>query len=235
MLLITTNADCNLPKCSATNICQRCKAMITFKKFQKTYNTNIVLSMDDLRIPIGTHWIKGENGSGKTTLFKSLAGLLPYEGDIIFDDGISAKKKPTHFRRLVNYSEAEPLYPGFLTAKDLIRFIGKTKGADSVQQNSLIEHFRISRFLNNACQTYSSGMLKKVSLVLAFLGKPRIIILDEPLITLDEEARNLLYDIIQKTILENSTSFFISSHQPLQNVVKNIYTYNIENKTMISA
>jgi ABC-2 type transport system ATP-binding protein len=208
--------------------------MITFKKFQKRYGAKVILSIDEHKIPIGMHWVKGENGSGKTTLFKSLAGLLPYDGDIIFDDGVSAKTNPITFRRFVNYSEAEPLYPGFLTAKDLIRFIGKTKGADIAQQDSLIENFDIKHFLNNACHTYSSGMLKKVSLALSFLGNPRIIILDEPLITLDEHARSLLYGMIQKSISKSGTSFIISSHQPIPDTtIKSMNTYSIQNKTII--
>jgi ABC-2 type transport system ATP-binding protein len=209
--------------------------MITFKKFRKCYSNTTVLSIDELDIPAGIHWVKGENGSGKTTLFKSLAGLIPYDGDIIFEDRLSSKQNPIQFRRLINYSEAEPLYPGFLTAKDLIRFIGRSKRADKAQQHFLIEHFGVSAYLDKACQTYSSGMLKKVSLVIAFLGKPRVIILDEPLITLDEHARSLLYSMIQ-TVSAEGISFLLSSHQPIAPVTTNkMYTYRIENKTMISA
>jgi ABC-2 type transport system ATP-binding protein len=63
--------------------------------------------------------------------------------------------------------------------------------------------------------TYSSGMVKKLSLVLAFIGRPALIALDEPLVTLDADSVPILYDLIAKTYHEQQTGFLISSHQEL--------------------
>src|SRR4051812_3044142 len=108
--------------------------MLQLRGFKKSYQSNLVLSVDDLDIPSGISWLKGENGAGKTSLFKSLAGILPFDGDVTLDS-IDLKKNPVAFRRIVNYSEAEPTYPEFLTAKDLVRFVGKAKGATLDQQD----------------------------------------------------------------------------------------------------
>ena len=58
-------------------------------------------------------------------------------------------------------------------------------------------------------------MLKKLSLILAFFGRPKVIMLDEPLITLDAEAVETLYHIIQKEYQLNSVTFLLTSHQSL--------------------
>lgn len=209
--------------------------VLSLRNFSKRYNGVSVLSAQEIHFSQGLNWIKGANGAGKTTLFKSLAGILPHEGEVFFDDAISLSSHPVEFRKRVNYSEAEPVFPGFLTAKDLIRFIGKTKGSPDAQQRHLIHRLELGPFLENPCETYSSGMLKKLSIALAFLGSPRAIILDEPLITLDENARAILSTIIQDAV-NHGIIFLISSHQLIEGLSINITeTFHIQDKTILHA
>lgn len=206
--------------------------MLILQNFSKRYNDHLVLEIRNHSFDKGAHWIKGENGSGKTTLFKTLAGILPFEGEIFFEDGISLKKDPVTFRRRINYCEAEPIYPGFLTAKDLIRFVGKARGADISQQDQYARLLGVHAFLDKPTETYSSGMIKKLALSMAFMGEPRVIILDEPLITLDEQARSVLFQLIRERLSQQVT-FLISSHHtiPMQEIdMKN--TCLIQNKHM---
>jgi ABC-2 type transport system ATP-binding protein len=189
--------------------------MLIIKNFAKRFNDHLILEIPHQEFRFGIHWIKGENGSGKSTLFKSIAGIIPFEGEISFDDEIGIKKNPLKFREKVNYSEAEPLYPGFLTAKDIIRFIGKVKNESIENQDHYARKLGVDIFFDKPCETYSSGMTKKLSLVMAFLGNPKLIILDEPLITLDEQARIILYDLIKSKTETTNTTFLISSHQSI--------------------
>jgi ABC-2 type transport system ATP-binding protein len=208
--------------------------MLEFKNFSKAYNGQPVISIPELKLTPGIYWIRGENGSGKSTLFKSLAGLLPYEGSIILSNAIDLREQPIEFRRRVNFSEAEPLFPGFLTSKDLIRFVGSAHGANVKQQNEIASKFGIDAFIDKRCETYSSGMLKKLSLALAFLGKPKVVILDEPLITLDEEARRVLTRMIGELDQAGDVVTLISSHQSIELSEINIKDkYRIVNKTLV--
>lgn len=207
--------------------------MLQLKDFSKSYGSFKVLSIPALAFEKGVYWIKGENGSGKTTLFKSLAGIIPCNGDVSIQNEWTLKKNPVEYRKRVNYSEAEPLYPGFLTSKDLIRFIGNAKGATPQDQDELSKKLGVHDFMDQSCSTYSSGMLKKVSLTLAFLGDPRVIILDEPFITLDDATRKSLSDLIREK-LSGDVVFLISSHQAFDDYPVDIKKmYAIRNKTLI--
>ena len=144
-----------------------------------------------------------------------MAGIIPSEGDISVNT-ISLANDPVAYRLQVNYSEAEPLYPTFLTAKDLVRFVGKAKGATVDQQDRCCKALGVDEYFAKACGTYSSGMLKKLSLAMAFLGNPKLIILDEPLVTLDERSRHYLLTLVkEKTGGKEPITILLSSHQVL--------------------
>jgi ABC-2 type transport system ATP-binding protein len=210
--------------------------MLQFKNFSKSYNDQQVITISALTLEAGIYWIRGENGSGKSTLFKSLAGLLPYRGNIVLQGTIDQRQQPLEFRRRVNFSEAEPLFPGFLTAKDLVRFVGSARDASTDQQNDITSRLGIDSFIDKRCETYSSGMLKKLSLALAFLGKPNVIILDEPLITLDEQARNILLKMIADVNSTGDVITLLSSHQSFDLPGVQIRgSFNIVDKTLVAS
>lgn len=188
--------------------------MLYFNNFRKSYGQNLVLAIDDLTIDNGIYWVKGVNGSGKSTLLKSIGGFLFFNGDIILD-GINMKQRGVDYRKKVNFADAEPLYPEFLTGWEMISLFKKAKGGDIGQERYYVESMQMEGYLNNPLGTYSSGMLKKLSLVLAFLGNSSLILLDEPLITIDAESLKVLYEWIVKKHIADNVTFLLSSHQPL--------------------
>ena len=187
--------------------------MLSITNFIKKYQGNPapVLSIREYILEEGIYWLKGENGSGKTSLMKSVAGLIPFEGDIAVNN-LNIHKGRMNYTRIVNYSEAEPVYPPFLTGKELIDFYKATKGGDFPA--ALMNGLGVGHFMHQKTATYSSGMLKKLSLVLGFIGKPKLILLDEPLIALDVAA----VEVLQSAIMDYNkmgVSFLITSHQLL--------------------
>ena len=196
--------------------------MLSITDFKKKYagNQHPVLSIPELNVDAGIYWFKGENGSGKTSLFKSIAGLIPFEGTIVVN-GFNIIQHRMTYTKLVNYAEAEPVYPAFLTGTDLIEFYKHTKGGSFPA--ALFESLGVEKFMHQKTATYSSGMLKKLSLVLGFMGNPQLILLDEPLIALDVAA----VEALQLMILQFSrqaVSFLITSHQPLSSEVMEVAT-----------
>nr|WP_068892541.1 ATP-binding cassette domain-containing protein [Pedobacter panaciterrae] len=188
--------------------------MIQLRNFKKSYGEYTALQIPELDLDTGIYWVKGVNGSGKSTLLKSMAGMLSCQGDILINT-TSLKKNPVHYRKLVNFGEAEPLFPTFITGLEMIDLFVSAKDAPNEQKESLIESLKMQHYIQTAVNSYSSGMLKKLSLVLAFIGNPSVILLDEPLITIDTDSLKVLYHLIAKEHTDRGTTFLITSHQPL--------------------
>jgi ABC-2 type transport system ATP-binding protein len=205
--------------------------MLTVSQFIKKYPgaDTAVLQIDNWEIGKGIYWIKGENGAGKTSLIKCIAGLLNFSGEIAVNN-FKIKKHRQQYTRQVNYAEAEPLFPPFLTGVELLEFYSNTNGGPI--PNTLIEEMNMEHFLQQKTGTYSSGMMKKLSLALAFTGKPSLILLDEPLIALDTKAVIVLQNYIAQQ-LKKEVSFLVTSHQPLDaSIVAYTGTYLVANKTL---
>jgi ABC-2 type transport system ATP-binding protein len=188
--------------------------LLQLHNFQKSYGGAPVLTIPEWHLPTGIHWLKGPNGTGKTTLFRCIAGMLPFEGDISLN-GLDSRRDAVPYRLGINYAEAEPTFPPFLTGYELIRWVADAKQAPARQADALIEAFGVGTFMHTPVGTYSSGMLKKTSLVMAFLGKPALILLDEPLVTLDVAATQTVIQLIE-TARGEGVSFLLSSHQAIE-------------------
>ncbi len=185
---------------------------LSLRNLRKSYGTHEVLSIPEWSIGEGIYWIHGENGAGKSTLFRTLAGMLPFKGEVLLDRQFDLKQQPVAYRLRLNLGEAEPLYPSFLTPADLLAFVAEAKQSPAGQVQDIIQALGIN-YLDQPMGSCSSGMVKKTSLALAFLGVPSLIILDEPLITIDLEARAALFGLI-RDYHARGVMFLLSSHQP---------------------
>jgi ABC-2 type transport system ATP-binding protein len=192
--------------------------MLILKNYKKKYGGALVLQAESLQIPEGLIWIRGVNGSGKSTLLKSIAGIIPFEGDIMLN-GISLKKDPVIIRRKITYAEAEPFYPEMLTAREIIEFAASVRDESDDKTLELIRYFGVDDFYKQACGGYSTGMLKKVALIMAFLGDADLILLDEPFAFIDQETELKLIEIIRR-FKDKGKSLMITSHHemPMQEV-----------------
>jgi len=189
--------------------------MLQFTRFSKSYNGRNILSIDNLSMDQGIYFLNGINGAGKSTLLKCVTGFINFHGDI-FLNGINLRKNGISYRQLVNFGDAEPLFPDFLTGLEMIRIFERAKDAPDRQAKELIDSMELNAFISDPVASYSSGMLKKLSLLLSFLGRPKLICLDEPMITLDRSSILKLSKLIIDYNTNKGTSFIISSHQNLE-------------------
>jgi ABC-2 type transport system ATP-binding protein len=91
--------------------------MIQITSYKKTYDNHLILAIDELRLETGIHWILGKNGSGKSTLFKSIMGIIPFEGSIVVE---GFKSSSIDSKRIIGFSEAEPQFPASVSGYDIL-------------------------------------------------------------------------------------------------------------------
>lgn len=185
--------------------------MLSLTNINKKYGSHEVLNFSAWNLDKGVYWVKGGNGTGKSTLFRIISGQVPFKGEVQLN-GISLRKEPVKFRSKISFAEAEPQYPLFIKGRELIDFYSATRKAERKQAEELATHFEMTPFLDNVVGSYSSGMLKKISLICALIGDADIFILDEPLITIDIQSADKLYKLIKEKAGQGK-SFLLSSHQ----------------------
>ena len=151
--------------------------------------------------------VKGPNGSGKTTLLKILKKIsLPDHGKIIFSSEINEKDIS------LQASNENTFFPR-LTARENLEFFLGMKGYSLEESYKLFGAFCLSKdILNSRFFNLSLGEKKKLSLIRAFIGQPKIILLDEPTVSLDIPSRAGLIRII-KSYRELGTIFIVATHE----------------------
>jgi ABC-2 type transport system ATP-binding protein len=185
--------------------------MLTIRQFKKSYVTGFELKIESLRLESGIHMIRGENGSGKSTLMRAIAGIHDFEGEICFEN-LNVKKHPVPYRKMIGFSDADPKFPEFLSLDELIEFVKGTRKVEGVDITFLKRVLLVGDYSRNPIASYSSGMVKKTGLLLAFLGNPKLVILDEPFTTIDLQSQHNLVDLIKSKEKEGA-SFLLTSHQ----------------------
>lgn len=171
------------------------------KRYQKKYGIkDVSTSFEQGHLNI----LVGENGSGKSTLLKCIMGLVNYEGNII-------KKK---YR--IGYAPEDYVMPEFMTVIEFLRNIGRIKGINNFMFDILFENylklFDLYDQRNKPIKTLSNGMKQKVNLLQAIIHEPKILILDEPLVSLDEYSQKHLVRLINERY--KTTLIIISTHRP---------------------
>lgn len=181
--------------------------MIEIRALTKTYSGKVyALQHVDLTIGTGMFGLLGPNGAGKTTLMRILAGLLnPTSGKVrVMDYDLASTSGKRSVKALLGYLPQElGLYPN-LTGYEFLEYVAILKGVtDSDTRKNQIQELtnlvRLSDVIHRRMKTYSGGMKRRIGIAQALIGKPQIIIVDEPTVGLDPEERvrlrNLFADI----------------------------------------
>jgi ABC-2 type transport system ATP-binding protein len=186
--------------------------MLQMINVRKQYHQHVILDIPSFQLDSGIFWLKGANGSGKTTLLKIIAGLIPFEGEVLFRD-TSLQHQPLSYRQHIGWAEAEPVYPPFMTGRDLLSLYRHIRNSSGDEATLLLDAFQLHSYIDQPIAGYSAGTTKKLSLVLSFMGNSPLMVLDEPMITLDATAFSLLCRFILEKHRQSGTSFLMSSHQ----------------------
>lgn len=182
----------------------------------KRYGDIIAVNNMNLTIKQGEIFgLLGPNGSGKSTTMKMLLGLVQPDAGSVHVQGLDVTQDAVAVKRLVGYAaESSNLYE-FLTGIEFLDFIGDIYGMEAEEKktriNEYIKALQLEGREGDMINSYSSGMKQKIALIAAFLHKPKLLVLDEPLNGLDPRSARIIKDFLQKLKLQGVTTI-MSTH-----------------------
>ncbi len=191
--------------------------MITATNLTKVYNGITVLNIEHLDIPAGQSLgLVGNNGAGKTTFFSMLLDLIQPTTGNIFNHEITVSQSE-QWKEFTSSFIDESFLIGYLTPEEYFYFIGDLRGQNKADVDSLLltfEDFFHDEILGKRkyLRDLSKGNQKKVGIVAALIGDPKVVVLDEPFANLDPTTQIRLKKIIKDLTAKKETTFLISSH-----------------------
>ncbi|MCY0992653.1 ABC transporter ATP-binding protein [Nannocystis sp. ILAH1] len=188
---------------------------LQIRNLSKTYPNGVrALRGVDLTIGAGMFGLLGPNGAGKSSLMRTIATLQdPDTGSVRFGD-IDVLAQKDRLRGVLGYLPQEfGLYPN-LSAEAILDHFAVLKGIVDAKQRkaqcaALLEQTNLTAARKNAVGGYSGGMKQRLGIAIALLGRPQLVIVDEPTAGLDPTERhrflNLLADIGEDVVVILST------------------------------
>jgi Cu-processing system ATP-binding protein len=154
----------------------------------------------------------GHNGAGKTTLIKLMLGLIQPSGGAIRVLGEDPAAGEFSARRALGYLPENVAFNAALTGRETLSFYARLKRLKPTTGRALLDRVGLgSDAADRRVGTYSKGMRQRLGLAQALLGRPRILLLDEPTTGLDPALRQTFYDILQE-LRDDGATVLISSH-----------------------
>ncbi|OGU47475.1 MAG: ABC transporter ATP-binding protein [Ignavibacteria bacterium GWB2_36_8] len=167
----------------------------------KTFGRRLIFRDINFKLNSSTIFgISGPNGSGKSTLVKTIANIIsPSSGKLVHSiNGTEIKPEKLH-----NYiglvSPYLVLYDEF-TAYENLNYFSEIRGIsfDKEKVDELLNKFLLFNRKDDLVKTYSSGMKQRLKFIFALMHSPQLIILDEPTSNLDDEGKEVVYQLVKE-------------------------------------
>lgn len=190
--------------------------ILTVENLDVAFNGNQVLKDLSFEVKKGEMMaVVGPNGAGKTVLFRTLLGLVPHSGKILWQNGVRVGYVPQRFivERHMPLSVREFLeykgWPGGSVSgrKKRITEILKWVGFDTRDEHHLVHHL-----LNLPLGVLSGGELQKILIAFALLGEPNILLFDEPTTGIDIGGEETIYNLLRKLKEGHDLTIIFISH-----------------------
>jgi ABC-2 type transport system ATP-binding protein len=191
--------------------------MIHIEQLSKSYSGTTVLDIERLQIPSGTALgLVGNNGAGKTTLFSCLLDLIkPTQGHITNQD--LRVDQSEAWKDFTSAFIDESFLIGYLTPEEYFSFIASLRAVPQSEVDALM--LELAPFFNGEVlgqkkylRDFSKGNQKKVGIAATLIGKPSVVVLDEPFANLDPTTQFRLKDLLKKIASQGDTTLLVSSH-----------------------
>ena len=192
------------------------KSVISVSNLTKFYGDFKAVDSVSFTVDKGTvYGYLGPNGAGKSTTIRTMLGLLkPNQGEVQIR-GVNPTKDPVQALQCLGYAPELPNLQAFFTGKQLLDFIGKifklTTQDRKKRIKQLLELVGLKEWENKKIGKYSKGMVQRLSIALALINDPVVLIMDEPTIGLDPEAKTQFRNLFT-TLSKQGKTIFLSSH-----------------------
>ena len=189
---------------------------VELKGVVKRYSEILAVDNVDLAIKKGEIFgLLGPNGSGKSTTLKMLVGLVQPDAGSIIVLGKDVRKEPVAVKQQVGYVPESPRLYEFLTGIEYLDFIGDVYNMQAEEKKNRINEYLKALELEgregDMITGYSDGMKQKIALISAFLHRPKLLILDEPLSALDPRSARIIKDFLNQLKNQGVTTI-MSTH-----------------------
>ena len=190
--------------------------MITLVDVVKEYTNIRAVNNVSLEVKKGEVFgFLGPNGAGKTTTIKMIVGLLQATSGTILVNGIDVFKEPIKAKRIVGFIPDRPYIYEKLTAMEFLMFIAGLYDMPEQEApsraNELLKLFELEKWTNELVEQFSHGMRQRLIMSAAFLHRPKLIVVDEPMVGLDPKGARLVKRLFSEAAAKGMT-IFMSTH-----------------------
>jgi len=158
----------------------------------------------------------GPNGAGKTTIMSMLSGLLqPDEGQIVFD-GIDLAAFPLKVKAQLGVVPQEPALYENLSARENLQFWGGLYGLSGARLTEAVDRVLdlvgLKERAKDPVKQYSGGMKRRINLALGLVHAPRAVLMDEPTVGIDPQARLNILEAVKKVAVSGTTVIYTTHY-----------------------
>jgi len=177
--------------------------MIQLTGVVKKYGSFTAVDGVDLTVPRGELFgFLGPNGAGKTTTLRMIAGILRPTAGTIHIAGIDVMRDPIAAKSRLGFIPDRPFIYEKLTGTEFLRFVAGLFGQDGAQVEhrgrELLALFDLEDWRDELVESYSHGMRQKLIIASAFVHRPDVIVVDEPMVGLDPKAARTLKELFRE-------------------------------------
>ncbi len=190
--------------------------MIELSALTKKYGRFVAVDALDLFVPRGELFgFLGPNGAGKTTTLRMIAGILrPTQGSVRIA-GIDLAVDPMAAKARLGFIPDRPFIYEKLTGMEFLRFVAGLYGeaGETIEHRGreLLALFDLEEWRDELVESYSHGMRQKLIISSAFVHRPDVIVVDEPMVGLDPKAAKTLKDLFKEYTRRGHT-IMMSTH-----------------------
>jgi len=190
--------------------------VITLRGLTKKYGSFTAVDEIDLTVPPGELFgFVGPNGAGKTTTLRMIAGILQPTAGVVEIGGIDIAKRPAAAKARLGFIPDRPFIYEKLTGLEFLHFVaglyGQSGGIIEHRARELLALFDLEEWSHELVESYSHGMRQKLIIASAFIHRPEVLVVDEPMVGLDPKAARILKDLFREFVGRGHT-IMMSTH-----------------------